>query len=189
MADLFSEYSLRKKKTKDLSQGLYISPEAFIGALILFFLLLIFSFSWGVERGKSIVYREIKSGLHKDLLLSKKTKSQGNLTDNPVHLKKSAQEKIAQKAESSAQPKQGKSPSPVVAPGNYAVQLIVYKSQRYAEKEIQWLVSNKYPFIKEQKNGKITISAGPYPTKDEAKKQMSKLRSRYKDCFVKLLKK
>jgi len=184
MSDLFSEYSLKKQRGKPLSQGLYISPETFIGAVILFALLLIFSFSWGIERGKAIVYREIKEGMHNDMILADRSEN----TVSPVTVKPEAKH-IEEKPVLPQNKKQAKSVASKVQAGRYAVQLIVYKSERYAEKEIEWLKQNKYSFIKKEKNGKIIVSAGPYADKNTAKGQMQKLRARYKDCFVKLLKK
>ncbi len=188
MSDLFSQYSKSRKRVKDLSHGLYISPEIFITIVILYFLSLVVVFSWGVKRGKAIVHREIEEGMYQDV----------NTTVAADDFKKSDKESVKKQASNSEEIKDApalnqpeaavNSSVPEKGNRNYAVQLIVYKSQRYADKEIEWLKANKYPFIKEQKNGKIIISAGPYG-KDEAKFQMQKLRQRYKDCFVKLLKK
>ncbi len=187
MSDLFSEYSLKKQRGKPLSQGLYISPETFIGAVILFALLLIFSFSWGVERGKAIVYREIKEGMHSDMIPS--GRPENTVSAVKPKAKATKAKHIEEKAVSPQNKEQPKPAANKVQAGKYAVQLIVYKSEKYAEKEIAWLKQNKYPFIKKEKNGKIIIYAGPYADKNTAKGQMQKLRARYKDCFVKLLKK
>ncbi len=185
MEDLFSEYKTTAKTSKrHLSEGLFISPEAFIGGVILFIISLILAFSLGVEQGKRIargskvVVKKVASAEAKQEIKApvKKTVSQPKPAPTPKPKPAVSQPKATTTTSSKSKKM-------------YAVQLVVYKDKKYAERELKYLKRQKYPFYKEVKNGKIIISAGPFPTLDEAKKAERALKKRYKDCFVKIVRK
>ncbi len=186
MEDLFSEYKTTAKRSKrHLSEGLFISPEAFIGGVILFIISLILAFSLGVEQGKRIargskvvVKKEIASVEAKQEVKApaKKTASRPKPAPAPKPKPEMSQPKPTTTTSSKVKKM-------------YAVQLVVYRDKKYAERELKYLKRQKYPFYKEVKNGKIIISAGPFATLEEAKKAERALKKRYKDCFVKIVRK
>ncbi len=190
MDDLFSDYrsskSTRKgKKGSVVAEGVFISPEMFVGAVILFIVGLVLAFSIGVEQGKRI---STSDGIVKadKSVVARTEKATQTKERKKRHISSRKAKPKSQKAENT---NSARTREEGISPGRYAVQLVVYKDNRYAEKELQYLSKQKYPFFKEEKNGKIIICAGPFRTIEEAKKAASRLRSRYKDCFVKLLKK
>ncbi len=187
--DLFSNFRSSSKSTRskrESFEGIFISPEMFIGAVIIFIIGIVLSFSVGVEQGKRIgrsqvVVKEKRSYAGKGQNVRKKSGKtlQGSLVKKkqPVNKKVSSpktelQKKIVERKS-----------------GKYAVQLVVYKNSRYAVREMAYLKKQKYPFFKEEKSGKIILFAGPFSTLEEAKKAEKELKSRYKDCFIKLMKK
>ncbi len=184
MEDLFSNFrteSKQRSSRKESFEGIFISPEMFIGAVIIFIIAIVLAFSIGVEQGKRIVHsqlivkRTVKKEESKERLqLSKEEKSQKSLA------------KTASNTKQRVKPAQGRKSKKKT--GQYAVQLVVYKDKRYAQREMEYLKKQKYPFFKEIKNGKIIISAGPFATMNEAKKAERVLKKRYNDCFIKLIK-
>ena len=156
----------------------------FIGAVILFIIALVISFSIGVEQGKRIAS-------DKTITVKTKPKTDKKTKKKPSDKRKKKTPTSSSKSNTSKRPTQKTATSTLKqakGKGKYAVQLVVYKDSKYADKEMKYLSSQKYPFFKEKKNGKIIICAGPFETIQEAKQAASKLRPRYKDCFVKLLK-
>ncbi len=190
MDDLFSDYrsskSTRKgRKRSVVAEGVFISPEMFVGAVILFIIGLVLAFSIGVEQGKRISASD---------RIVKTESSAATRTEKATQVKKkkkryTTSQKAKPKAQKAKDTGSARTREVGIPSGRYAVQLVVYKDKKYAEKELEYLGNQKYPFFKEEKNGKIIICAGPFKTIEEAKKVASRLRSRYKDCFVKLLKK
>ncbi len=195
MEDLFSDYretTPKRKTTVPKSQeSIVISPEMFIGAVIVFIIAIVLAFSIGVEQGKRIAYFNPDKKASKELKESS-VKQVKKVKKRQPHIKK-YDTKITkkQKISSKTKPDLSKttSQSNPSRKKQYAVQLIVYKDLKYAKKELEYLSTQKYPFFKEKKNGKIIIYAGPFSDKQEAQEAMKILRKRYKDCFVRLLKK
>lgn len=187
MDDLFSNFrtetnSKSRSSRRNSFEGIFISPEMFIGAVIIFIIAVVLSFSIGIEQGKRIACSQV---------VVRKSKGRGESIENgnkfqlsrkeksrKVSVKRSA--KVIQGVE--AIQNKGKRKG-----GKYAVQLVVYKDKRYAQREVEYLKKQKYPFFKKVKDGKIIISAGPFANMDEARKAEKDLRRRYKDCFIRLI--
>ncbi len=186
MDDLFSNFRTEtkpKSSRKDSFEGIFISPEMFIGAVIIFIIAIVLSFSIGVEQGKHIarsqvVLRRDKKG---EETAGKKERFGSSKGEKFRKVSAKTTSRVKRKIETKQEKIRKKG-------GRYAVQLVVYKDSRYAQREMDYLKKQKYPFFKEVKGGKITISAGPFSTMDEAKKAEKILKRRYRDCFIKLIK-
>ncbi len=187
MEDLFSNFrseSSPKRGRKAPVEGIFISPEMFVGAVIIFIIAVVLAFSIGVEQGKRIARSQVVVRTAKKEVKEKKSVKESKEVKKPPKASTTSKREVETKKVTTVQAKT----RPKKASGKYAVQLVVYKDKRYAQREMEYLKKQKYPFFKEVKNGKIILSAGPFATMEEAKKAEKDLKRRYKDCFIKLIK-
>ncbi len=193
MSDLFDEYnygvvdSKKKQRTsKSLSSGIIITPEMFIGWMILFIIGLILSFCLGVAQGRRleklaggyVVENRNDATGRKRYVENEKFYPKSQVTEQKKDVTKKLNGGISQKTGSETSSYRIK---------KYAVQLVVYRDERYTKKEIDYLKERKIPFFIQNKNGKIIISAGPFGSRKEAENVSKRLKKRYRDCFVKLV--
>jgi hypothetical protein len=164
--DLFPEFEGEKKtrrfrKPYSFSHKTYIKLEQpyFIFLIICFLLVTLFSYILGYKKAKT-------------KFIIKRTIQ--NVTKPIKKEKPIVKENIKEKKEERF---------------IYQVQLVTYKSERYASEEIDKLKKEGFnPFI--EKKGKYRIiCVGDFKSNDEAKEILRKLKKKYKDAFIKKIKK
>ncbi len=154
-AELFKEFAKAPKKRPWrrlwLPRGLTIkvSHESLILGVILLIMVMILCFTFGVERGKRI--GAIKASARRDA----KNIEEGGVAPMTVPMREEEGISVNQEV------------VPLVQEV-YAIQLITYKHEEYANKELDKLKRNGFePFV--VRSGRFfVINIGPYKNKDEA---------------------
>ena len=67
---------------------------------------------------------------------------------------------------------------------SYTIDLVSYKEKESAEKELYKCKKMGYKVFIVQSGKYYVLCSGDYPTKKEASLGMAKMRSIYKDCFI-----
>lgn len=181
---------------------LYLKPKVvltfdnLIVLSIALLLLMVISFSVGVERGKSIVRVE-----HKVIDLS--DKKPVSLTANPDRNSKSLEHPVpAVSAVSSPLVKTAPVPVPAAVAQSvpvvsvtensteqdmYTVQVASFKQEKYAQQEAMALKQKGYKISVLLKGKHSIVCVGKFAQKQEAVAMSGKLRKYYKDCVVRNL--
>lgn len=73
------------------------------------------------------------------------------------------------------------------ASGRYAVQVVTYSQAQRARREIEHLKQKGNPAFFVLRGSHAVVYVGPFTSKGNATKRLSQLKSRYRDCFLKVL--
>ncbi|MCX7927576.1 MAG: SPOR domain-containing protein [Candidatus Omnitrophica bacterium] len=178
--------------------------EKILFSLILVSISCCIAFCLGVERGKRIAMA--KSGMHLDLASSKEQKEdsqqyaakeqiglrtlqlnpketftiQGNLNNVPVQ-----QEIILE-------PSKKKSPEKLLSTNQqgynyYTIQVASYKTKETAQRESQRLKKSGLSVLIRESGGYTIVCVGQFLEKEKAQSLLTKLKSRYRDCYIRRL--
>lgn len=176
--------SLEKIRDKYISNKPFyfafpVETLAFTGIAVI--IIVIIFFSLGVERGRYLARSSVAvESPFKEEPLSKVQAQETAEKPEPkqnieVKEKKSpAEVKVSEKADT---------PKKVTA--KYSVQVATYKDKNTANKDLDSLKKQGYYAFILPKDNFYQICVGTYGTAAEAKAGCEKMRSRYKDCFVK----
>lgn len=172
-AELFKEFAKAPKKRPWRRLWLprrltvKVSHESLILGVILLIMVMILCFTFGVERGKRI--GAIKASARQDA----KNIEEGGVAPMTVPI-------LVQEVETKAEEERLEA---------YAVQLITYKHEEYANKELAKLRRNGFePFV--VRSGRFfVINIGPYKNKDEALTILKEFKRQapYRSAFLRKL--
>lgn len=164
--ELFPEYRKSNVETRHLrplieKRYFTIEQSKLIFAIIVVFLALIASYIMGYQRAES-KKKEVVS-FAKKIYLSKPVKinTRKIKDERDVSLKKK---------------------------DIYRIQLVTYRSKKYAQDEIDKLRNKGFKIYMEEKRGYIILSVGDFRSRQEAEKALKLLKSRYRDAFIKRMK-
>lgn len=76
---------------------------------------------------------------------------------------------------------------PVFGKSRYAVQVVTYSRPVLAKQELHRLKERGEAAFLMMRDGRTSVYVGPFPSKLFANRKLTKLKSWYQDCFVKLL--
>jgi cell division septation protein DedD len=191
----------------DQPRGVLISKDKLYLSLVGIILLLVITFSLGVERGKKVALTTRKQILHELQLIETATADaikvappQGSTaveivteTTIPVSPRSSviaAQSEVAQTVPTvpAVAPKPEDKPVAVKPQqGNYTIQLASYGKNSYAQAEADRLIKEGYQAFVVQKGKYVILCAGRFATSAVAQETRTRLRKKYKDCFIRKL--
>lgn len=190
--ELFEEFEeptrrprfLRKKKFPQKFFSLRLSQEKLVFLTIGLVVLLLVSFSLGVERGKRLsrIPQEAKSPHPK---LAARIQEPGLSKDE--NLKESArnpQTKIGAEGQQQALATPEKETLPPKAIRSYAVQVATYKREELAQRELKRLELEGYNSFVGRRGRYFEVCVGPYSNKADAEASLKALRKRYQDCLL-----
>jgi len=191
----------------DQPRGVMISKDKLYLSLVGMILLLVITFSLGVERGKKVALTTRKQILHELQLIETATadaiktappqgataveivtettipvmpRATGSVTQPGVQTAVSTVPTVPAKA-------QDKKPAVDNAQGNYTIQLASYGKNAYAQAEADRLIKEGYQAFVVQKGKYVILCAGRFATSAAAQEMRTKLRKKYKDCFIRKL--
>lgn len=148
--------------------------EKVILAIIVFVITAVVSFSFGVEKGKSIVASRINSRL--DTAINSKAQAPVQMASQQTALPKTQGLTLDEKS-SSGQEELGK----------YTIQVASYQSSKGAQKEAE-LIKKKGLSVSILSKGAYSIlCVGNFKDKQKAKPILVELKKRYRDCFIRRL--
>ena len=175
----FKLFSIDKKNT--ISRRYFtatLSYENIVFFSVIFIMLGVAVFALGVERGKKLALKD--RILLTDLIDNKKTARQDTVPESvDVPDIKDAQPYVPP-AKIREEPKETVT---VSDDKPYTVQLIAYKSEISANKEMEELKKEGYETFLIVRDGYYQICVGNFRNKEEAKSTIAALSKIYKDCF------
>lgn len=150
---------------------------------IVVFLLLILSFSLGVEKGRKTAYRN----LEKEKQLLKESQFQtADVKNSPKQTAVETKDSEVQKTEK--EPKQTIIEKEESWDDNkYLIQVATYLTEKTAKQEAEKLQNKGYPVVITKKGKFVVIFVGGFKDKEKAKENMKSLKEKYKDCFIRRL--
>lgn len=153
-------------------------------------------FAAGVERGKQLARTERL--LRSPTLV--KTESSLPAASASSSSSKSAEPPSASKTREAAseppvvEPKRSPSTTPGATPPRklaqrlrYAIQVATYSRPHLAKQELSKLQARGESAFLVIRNGKTSVYIGPFPSKANAAGRLTSLKTRYRDCFVRVL--
>lgn len=199
--ELFGEFASKETRKPDRFPSLNRAPKpipiyASIDQIILVSIVLIllgcFVFFLGVLRGKSLASQApIKPAAQKAKAVSTaplQTRSvapQKTLTTRPPASQIIAATAPVLTPKTPVQTRPAASaPSAVDPTKPYTIQLVTFKKQDLADKEVAMLKKRGFYSFIIPSAGYFQVCAGQYASKEEARKDLKSLASRYKDCFL-----
>lgn len=139
-------------------------------------LVLILSFSLGIERGRKIAYLP---GAKEVTVDSPNTPQTNTVKKEPAHIQDEetvVEQKEAQSEEKIKPPKE-----------HYGIQVASYAKENIAKSEKKRLESSGFSTILSKQGKYLVIFVSGYQTKKEAEKIKGQLKKRYSDCIVRKL--
>ena len=88
---------------------------------------------------------------------------------------------------SSIAPKAKTPGRPATLRSRYAVQVVTFSRPQLAKQELERLQSRGERAFLVAREGRTAVYVGPFPSKSHASEKVSTLKTRYQDCFVKVL--
>ena len=164
------------KQTK--RRGLYLRPDSLILSGIILFLLVILSFSLGVERGKRITQIRLEAAKGGQL----------NSLPAPEAIKKETRQ-----VEKAVKEENQEIKEPVVKEEKkieddlkrgYRIQVASFNKEDPAAREAARLKEQGYPAYHSRSGKYIVIYVGGFENEKEAKNNLHSLRQKYKDCIL-----
>ena len=71
--------------------------------------------------------------------------------------------------------------------GTFAIQVVSYSQPSLAQQELARLQQRGETAFLVQKDGRMVLFVGPFPTKSNASAKLADIRQRYRDCFIRSL--
>lgn len=157
-------------------------------------------FACGVERGKRLVRSE-RMWLARQQAAATQAPVAAPVTDT-VLISEARSKRVTATPKSHPKP----TPAPSAAPrpkkatkvassaseagavkSRYAIQLVTYSRPHLAKREMDRLQARGERAFLVMRNGRTIVYAGPFPSKGNASEKLTRLKSRYQDCFVRTL--
>ncbi|MFC1753456.1 SPOR domain-containing protein [Thermoproteota archaeon] len=141
-------------------------------------IVLILIFTLGIERGKTISKKKIDTDYD--------TSSLAKVEKPPIEKEIKLTKAVIPKPAAPKKKLEKKKKTAKLNDSRYIIHIVTYKKDSsYIKKELDTLKKRGYkPFIK--KSGKyVVICTGEFKNKKEAQTQLTKLKTTYKDCFIK----
>lgn len=192
--ELFGEFASKETRKAERFPSLNRAPKpipiyASIDQIILVSIVLIlvgcFVFFLGVLRGKSLSSRTPVVAAPQKARSVAPAPAQKTTVSRPVLASASTAQTPALLAKTPLQTKPAVSAPTAVDPSKpYTIQLVTFKKQDLAEKEVAMLKKRGFYSFIIPSAGYYQVCAGQYASKDEARKDLKSLASRYKDCFL-----
>ncbi|MCM8770429.1 MAG: SPOR domain-containing protein [Candidatus Omnitrophica bacterium] len=163
------------------------------------------SFSLGVERGKKIGMRQVRSDNYDVAMLKQETLKQNELPPMPPQTEKvqksslpEGQILVSKIEKIKLLPQQPKQISGIEQKNSiplqksqtgfvYTIQVASFKAKNEALKEVELLKKKGFDSVVLPKGKYLIVCVGNYPTKEEAKISLDKLKKKYQDCFIRRL--
>ncbi|HXV18735.1 MAG TPA: SPOR domain-containing protein [Candidatus Omnitrophota bacterium] len=199
--ELFGEFASKEARKPDRFPSLnrapkpipiYASIDQIILVSILMILLGCFVFFLGVLRGKSLASQTpLKPAVQKAKaastvpLQTRPVTPQKSVTPRPAASQSDALQAPTLTSGIPAQTRSaGNTPPAADLTKPYTIQLVTFKKQDLADKEVAMLKKRGLFAFIIPSAGYFQVCAGQYASKDEARKDLKSLASRYKDCFL-----
>jgi cell division protein FtsN len=71
--------------------------------------------------------------------------------------------------------------------GRYAIQVVTYTRAQSAKREMDRLIARGERAFLVMRKGRTMVYVGPFPSSTHASEKLTTLKTRYQDCFVKIL--
>lgn len=193
--ELFSanQENPKNPKSKALSLKIALTLENLVIFTILSIIVLLFSFSVGVERGKRLALKEFESGVQPDV--AQQTASSPTLASatDQVVVPKTAKIEMPGlvQMESPAESKVAEEKEVVEKDdsqqGGYTVQVASFKLKKYALEEAETLRGKGYKAFVLKRGSYTIVCVGRFGDKKEAQRFAVPLRERYGDYLIRSL--
>jgi cell division septation protein DedD len=186
-----------------LYKDLTLSTENIIVISIILLMLLVVSFSFGVEKGRRIVLASleketpvVKIAVVKPIAVDQPkavapvVPVQAPAVTTAVKPTVSAQlttQLPAAKPQIQPQPVQKQQELKEIGNGQFTVQVASFKSKDQAHREASILKNKGFDILVLAKGSYTVVCVGKFAKEEQAKKFISKLKSRYNDCLVRRL--
>jgi len=151
--------------------------EKVILLAICFIVASVISFSFGVERGKSLVFLKSESRMDMASVVQNSAATQQMAKPQPVQ---TAQQVQVKRQDLAIKP-------PVNTTGVYTIQIATYRNKSSAQKEAEILRKKGLSALVFSKGAYSILCVGNFNNKDAAKPTLVELKKRYKDCFIRRL--
>lgn len=170
----------RTAKPAFLFSSLTLSLENLIVVSIFFVMMVILSFTLGVERGKHVEAASPQTSpllsAAKDLVFKKQAALPAVKTISDSENSQSAAIEEARIIK----------PTEILKNG-YTIQVASFKKDEYAKKEAQLLIKKGYNIFIVPKGGYSILCVGKFPQKERAQSLLGELKLKYKDSIVRRL--
>ncbi len=188
--EFFSTVKKKQKKSflqKSIFQDNYkssftVSCDTVIVIIIALLMINLSSFAIGIEKGKSLIKEKSKD-------LTNKQKIKLFTVEIPKEIEKVT--KVSEKPQHIStvkSPEESASVLDTVKKG-YIIQLVTYSSNKNATEEAEKLRAQGYRSNVRKSGEYFIVYSGEYDSKNLAIEKLPRFKKRYKDCFVRLLKK
>lgn len=190
------QISLFDEKSFQTHKGFFLGLDKICVLLVVFLIILVIVYSVGVERGKKIVSSATVESvsvidLNKPTNFADAVKVEKtvqvetpDLINQPeINEETIEKETVIVKAEPVATIEKVKEEKPNTK-GDYIVQLASYAKRSYASAAVATLEKNGYKAIVLEKGNWFILAVGYFETKEAAQTTLSKLKPKYKDCFI-----
>ncbi|MBU2063402.1 MAG: SPOR domain-containing protein [Candidatus Omnitrophica bacterium] len=162
--------------------GIHLAYDALVVVIISVLMTNLTFYVLGIERGKSLAGLAKETTQQKSKMrveTSREAEKISVITEQPQSdIQQTKQPVEEQKEETTAEIDYDN-----VARG-YAIQLVTYSSNSYADKEMDKLKTQGFRSFTVRQGNYYVVFSGVYPDKQQANKQLKPLQNRYKDCFV-----
>jgi len=182
---------LRKRYIPSKRFFVTVSLENLVLFCIIVIMVIVLSFSLGVERGKrfdiakeTVIEKEAAPALRAEVSAIEKELPARLKAGGPARLKAGGPARL--KAGGPARLKAG-GPAPTAA-AKYTIQVATFRKESAVDEEIKRLKKNGFSAFTVPSKDMFQVRVGKYATLEEAKSDLRKLRERYKDCFVRDIK-
>ncbi|MCP4649948.1 MAG: SPOR domain-containing protein [PVC group bacterium] len=179
--ELFSGIDKRNKRKSfkknvfsiNYKSAISVSIDSLIVIIISLLMVNLLCFVIGIERGKHII--KVSNDKIRTTTRAKAKPIAPKVVTSPVVAPKVAVKKVE--------------PSKKKNNNGYTIQLVTYNNNGIAEKEVTRLKANGVNGFVLKKGDYYVVYGGVFNTEKTAKKKLNSFKKRYKDCFVRFLKK
>ncbi len=148
-------------------------------------------FAWGVERGKQLARSEggVLTRRQDDALPPRSTSAlEPPSAIQTIPAAPSTTKFAPQRIPASGAVPKAKTPGkPAVLRSRYAVQVVTFSRPQLAKQELERLQSRGERAFLVAREGRTAVYVGPFTSKSHASEKVSTLKTKYQDCFVRLL--
>lgn len=187
--ELFSQkdaFQARPRVKKPILSYIWAWEKTILLA-IAFIIASIGSFSLGVEKGKKIALLKITPQIEqaqsiktKPIIMPVKTNQQQNQAAGSEINQKTTPQPVRQDNGIIGR-------QPIKPSEQYTIQIASFQGRKFADKEAEILKKKGLTPRISAKGGYSVIYVGSFPNKETAKSLLTKLKKRYKDCFLRRL--
>ena len=175
-------YLFRSHKDSEKSSGRYriiFHLDTLILLSVVIILLLTFSFSLGVERGKKNVARDLGNQRQE---LAGSTNPTESLQPEKTQEQKKQTTQLQDNTSGENIEKKEKKKLP-----RYNIQVASFQRENSAQRAAESLKKKGYPVLIKKKQGYVVVYVGSFDNEKEAKSSLNLLRQTYKDCILRRL--